>query len=182
MRRLWCTLISVGFVSGALAEKQFWVVVGSYQDPAYAERALGRANAGLREFFTIAFVDIEADRWYRVLAGPYPTRGVADLTAVQARQVGFDGAWMLATESTDLGMEDDYGAGDEYATDGDYGELPGFEAAYPDSVGEYPDIESLLPPVVPADEADKYVRKPERELVQEVPDGYELHKLRRGGG
>lgn len=177
MRRMLCALIGVCWVSGAWAEPQFWIVIGSYQDVGRAEQTLLRADASMDESFAISSVDIQAVRWNRIASGPYLTHGMANLTLIQARQAGFDGAWILVTDSVDQDMESDYGAYDAYASAVDAG-LFDYDDSFIDSVSEYPDIESLLPPAVSVDKDDKE-KSPPRELTVEVPEGYELHKLRR---
>ena len=177
MRRMLCALIGVLCVSSAWAEPQFWIVIGSYQDSDNAEQTMRKANVSMDESFAVSSIDIQAGRWYRVASGPYLTSTMADLTLIQARQAGFDGAWTLVTES-DQDLENDYGTYDAYTDGSDYN-LPDYDDALSDSAYEYPDIESLLPPAVSLDQEDNKTQSPPRELVVEVPDGYELHKLHR---
>ena len=165
MRWLLCAAISL-FVSTARAEEQYWVAVGSYRNLGYAQEALDRANAALDESFVLSSLDIEAERWYRVMAGPYLTRGVAELTLVDAQLAGFETSWMLVTEASDLeaDLADGYGSYDEYAPLDD-----GFEERYDEYRDDYSFRENQEPAKTP------------REVVDQAPEGYGLHKLRREG-
>jgi len=189
MRWLLCAGIFLSFSGTAEAEEQFWVAVGSYRDLGYAEEARDKANAALNETFTVSSIYIDADRWYRVLTGPYVSRGVAELTLVEAQQAGFDSTWMLAADTVDGGVDDQggYADYDRYGDSGaydDYGDYSDYEeyGGLPEYESSYPPLESEPPPSVatPQDETRRAVKIPS-ELVDEAPAGYGLHKLRRRG-
>jgi hypothetical protein len=159
------------FAATAVAEAQFWVAVGSYQDITYAQEALDRAKADLRESFNLTPVDVEGKHWYRVMSGPYLSRGVAELTIVEAQQVGFDGAWMLVTESDDVASSDGESGFDEYEAYGEYAE---YESSYDyDSYSDDIDFDE------PAGFETEPREKIEHTLVGEAPASYGLHRLRR---
>ena len=192
MRWLLCAGIFLSFSGVARAEEQFWVAVGSYRDRGYAEEARDKANAALNEAYTVSSIDIDTDRWYRVLTGPYVSRGVAELTLVEAQQAGFESTWMLAGDPVDAGLDDQdsyadydrYGddeASDEYSEYGDYSEYEEY-ARLPDYESSYPPLESDQPPAAttPQDDTRRAAKIPS-ELVDEAPAGYGLHKLRRHG-
>jgi hypothetical protein len=203
MRWLISLVVLLWLPAMAVAERQFWVAVGSFRDHSYAEQTTDRANDVLDASFTISSVDIDANRWYRVMSGPYLSRGSADQTVVAAKQAGFEGTWTLALDSMEDSMEDSsafagavdpgfydsaspsdgYSSGYSGGYDDRYDELPSYESTV--SADGYPDIESLLPALEPpvVGEAGgagaKAAGKFPAELVDEPPEGYALHKLRR---
>jgi hypothetical protein len=105
------------------------------------------------------------------MSGPYLSRGVAELTIVEAQQVGFDSAWMLVTESADVAISDSDTGFDEYEAYGDYTE---YESSYDyDSYTDDIDIDE------PAGLDTERREKTEHKLVGEAPASYGLHRLRR---
>ena len=79
-----------------------FVAVGSYKDLLVAETAQREASAVLPESFSISNAETPSGFYYRVLAGPYLTREIADHMQSEALRLGFEGAWLLAAEAGSL--------------------------------------------------------------------------------
>ncbi|MEZ5558410.1 MAG: DUF5916 domain-containing protein [Pseudomonadales bacterium] len=150
--------------AGAGADPQYWIAIGSYSNLAYAEEARARADAILAEPFAIVSVDVAGSRFNRVLAGPFLTRELASDLLRQAREAGFDGAWLLA-EDAGYDLSTDVGGADPYVGPGSFDRLLD-DLPAPDA----------LPPPRPA--APQEQRKPPV-VVDEPPPGYQLNRLHR---
>jgi hypothetical protein len=157
------------------AEAEYWVVVGSYQNLTYAEEALGQAVQALDASFSMSTVDTAGGRFFRVTGGPYLSREIGEHMIEESRQAGFSSPWLLVTQRDDL-LAPSYGSGlSEFD----------FESPLPD-LEEY-DIESQqlrVPAVEPADipgfnAPERPEREQDHQLIDEAPDGYELHRLNR---
>ena len=155
------------FSGAAVADPQYWIVVGSFRDLGNADASLSRANAMLSESFAIVPIKFGVDRRYRILAGPYATPEVADLGVTDARQAGFADSWMFANDPTDdytsNYTDDDFSDyANDYTSDyTDYAE---------DSAAEYGELSGSR--------GRPEVKSP-RKVVEAAPDGYALHKLQR---
>ncbi len=149
MRLLICVLSLIVALEAA-AEAEFWLSVGSYQERSNAEEALNLANALLPDPFTVTPADTSYGYFYRILAGPYQTREVAEALRIEALGVGYTGAWLLAVE-------------------------PGSLSPLP---SEYLDLDALPP--AEFDDTDRTQdRDPPRTLIDEAPPDYKLNKLNR---
>ncbi|MCZ6643104.1 MAG: DUF5916 domain-containing protein, partial [Gammaproteobacteria bacterium] len=138
--------------AAAFAETQYWVAVGSYQERANAEVARDEAGARMAETFHVTPADTPSGYYYRVLAGPYLTQSVADLMVTQARNAGFDSAWLLASE------------------------IEGFSSSFDGDLDYLDDLPALPDLPVPAREPRIKSYEPP---VRETPPGYQLNRLRR---
>jgi len=141
--------------------------VGSYQNLINAEISQRDASSLLPESFSITQANTDKGFFYRVVAGPYLTREIADHMMNEARRGGFSGAWVLATE---VGLASSSLLGSEESSDE-------FEFSLPD---EIPDYESpSLPDFPDSDRPVPEERSSEHELKDEAPEGYNLHRLYR---
>lgn len=172
-------LLSAGVCQAAA---EYWVAVGSYRNLDTAESARTQATVQLPESFSVAQVEIDSGLWYRVLAGPYLTREIADHIRTEAMRSGFDSAWILATEAGVVG-EGDYGlsglsAADDYSLEEYSSDLPPLEdfetdqERYSVPASEPADIPGFNAPVRPD-------HTQEHQLIEEAPEGYRLHQLNR---
>lgn len=85
--------------AGVMAATEYWAVVGSYKTLERAEVARRTANTTLPQQFEVRGADSAEDYLYRVVAGPYLTRELAEDAVAEARQSGIAGAWLLASEA-----------------------------------------------------------------------------------
>ncbi len=159
MRLLLLCILIWTLASEVAAEKQYWVAVGSYQDPSFAEEARAQAAASLPQSFTIIPVVTDTGYFYRVLAGPYLSQEIADDWMREAIRLGFVGAWLLAEEA-DRSIP---GLADFSTTD-----FPAIDASAFDEDLPKLQLEARLN------------QQPEREVIEEAPADYFLHKLYRG--
>lgn len=160
-------LVMTLFGANARAESQFWVSVGSFQKQESADRALAMAGEKLTERFSVIGTSTDNGYFYRVAAGPYLTRELADDMVVTARNAGFSGAWLWAEDS---GLVDFYSP-EASVEESDYLPLPEDDALLFDP-SDYPD--ATLP-------GEGYERSREEipQLIEEAPADYKLNKLRR---
>ncbi|HEY5645125.1 MAG TPA: SPOR domain-containing protein [Pseudomonadales bacterium] len=154
------------------ADDDYWVSVGSYRAFDQAQAAREQARARLPESFSVSEAMLDSGIWFRVLAGPYLTREIAEHMVEEARRQGFVSPWILAGSSsirTDLA---DYG-----------GDLLSSEPRSADEI----DLDDFALDVPDADRsgvpgfAAPMRSEPEKEhiLVDEAPAGYRLNRLRR---
>ncbi len=162
----------------AFAEQQFWVSVGSYKTAENAERAMTSARDMMSESFAVLGVDTPNGYFYRVAAGPFLTRDIAESRVQSAQSLGFNGAWMWAGQSETFSSNTVSTSSSAISTSSYEDDLPALDAEYNfddtdelyrelDTTGESYDAESET-------EAGKVP-----ELIEEAPDGYRLNKLRR---
>jgi hypothetical protein len=147
----------------ARAEVEYWISVGSYQNLINAEIAQREASARLPESFSITQAETDSGFFYRVLAGPYLTREIADHMLGESRRQGFESAWILAAETglSTLGSS----PVDPLSTDYEY-DLPTYERQDPED----------LPPIELEERPD---RSTDHQMIDEAPEGYNLHRLNR---
>ena len=136
----------------AVAETQYWVAVGSYQERANAENARDEASTRMAETFHITPADTPSGYYYRVLAGPYLTQSIADLMVTQAQNVGFHSAWLLASE------------------------VEGFSSSFDGDLDDFDDLPPL--PDLPVRAREPPIKSYEPP-ARETPPGYQLNRLRR---
>ncbi len=157
------------------ADLQFWVSVGSYQQLEGAQAARDRASIDLGEAFELVDVETDKGHFYRVAAGPYLRREMAEDQVRNARDRGYSGAWLWADEDSVFSSvtrgTDSPGSGfrlDDETYDTDY------------SLPEYDSPEPYINEDLGVDDADMIMRREEApELVEEPPEGFKLNKLRR---
>lgn len=159
MRLLLLCVLILTLASEVAAEMQYWVAVGSYQDPSFAEEARTQAAASLPQSFTITPVVTDTGYFYRVLAGPYLSQEIADDWMREAIRLGFVGAWLLAEEADQS--------------------IPGLSDF---STTDFPAIDdSAFDEALPKLQLEERLgQQPEREVIEEAPADYFLHKLYRG--
>ncbi len=163
------SLVAVLLLLPAVAQAEYWITVGSFHDLDAAELTRAEATRLLPETFTVARAETDSGIWYRVLAGPYLSREIADHMRDEARRAGFEQAWILAQESGELAMA---GYSGSYLSD------PGLEPAAVE-----PFDEGQAGMATAAEPAEGSRQAPEekaaRTLIDEAPPGYQLHRLRR---
>ena len=166
-------LMAILSAPSSVANSEYWVAVGSYRDLNGAETVRAEATRLLPESFTVSQFETDGGYWYRVLAGPYLSRGIADHMREEAIRVGFDNAWILATKTGDLPYPDMAGSrlSDFPDTDllEDYESLRSDAGSYSGGTGNR----------LGDDETDISVQERARELVDEPPPGFQLHRMQR---
>jgi hypothetical protein len=83
----------------AAADTEYFVVVSSLRSQAHAQAMLERAEREMGSGFQIARVTTGDGSFLRVMAGPYLTRGLASAGVSDAKDSGFDAAWLLASSA-----------------------------------------------------------------------------------
>ncbi|MDP6374557.1 MAG: SPOR domain-containing protein [Pseudomonadales bacterium] len=151
----------------ALAETEYWVCIASFQARENAESALAEAGGDLVDPLSVVTADTPKGMFYRVVAGPYLSRDVAETGAIQAREEGYGGAWVLTMRGpvsipSDSVYDDDYG--------GDY-EL---DLSFDDDLPVYDDDFSLSGPAERIETVTEY-----EQMVRTPPEGYQLHRMKR---
>ena len=163
----------------AWADAEYWVAVGSYRDLDAAESARSQASDLLPETFSVTQAILDSGLWYRVLAGPYLTREIADHMLDEAGRNGFENAWILSLDPGTVSRS--------FSSDFDYTQE--FDALSPDlpvdpSAYQFEPAQQRVPSSEPTDipgfnapvRPDKGVQ---HKLIDKAPEGYELHKLNR---
>ena len=175
-------LLALLFAGASQAAVEYWIAVASYRDLDDAESARSRASEMLPESFSVSQVELDSGLWFRVLAGPYLTRDIADHILSEATRNGFDRAWMLSAEAAVVSGADytlsDPSLAHEYRVE-DYGaDLPPLEPIDTDS--ERYSVPASEPANIPGFNAPvRPDRSEEHKLIDEAPDGYQLHELSR---
>ena len=179
-RILTCCLGLAPAFTASAAESQFWIVLGSYQNPGNAEAARQEPRTDVLERLQVRAFDTSGGRWHRLLLGPFAVRSQAAAMLAEARGNGHADAWLLAggggEAPPNAGALD---SGDDRALLADAGDGDGFEDW--ERFDPYDDLAGLeeLPPL---SEADVHLLSEQHKRpVSEPPPGYQLHKLRRGG-
>ncbi|MFK7913874.1 MAG: DUF5916 domain-containing protein [Pseudomonadales bacterium] len=167
---------------GAVAETEFWSVVGSFNTLERAENARRSANTALTQQFDVRGADTARDYLYRVVAGPYLTRELAEDAVAEARRNGFADAWLLATQTSlsDPTVSPAVSSAAAAAQpDSTLGPANSYQGVQPQT--ESPAIRQRSPrPGRPAGESrDTGTGEDLPELISEPPANYNLHKLRR---
>jgi hypothetical protein len=156
----------------AQAEVEYWVAVGSYKDLLVAEDAQREASAVLPESFSISHADTPSGFFYRVLAGPYLTREIADHMQNEAMRLGFEGAWMLAAEAGSMSTQ--------YSGITSFSSSESYQSRELDfDTSDYTTSFSEPGPVPRLNDSDRPEKKAEHTLVNEAPADYRLNRLRR---
>ena len=158
---------------GAVAETEFWSVVGSFNTLERAENARRSASTALTQQFDVRGADTAKDYLYRVLAGPYLTRELAEDAVAEARRNGFPDAWLLATQSSLTESISSSVSSQSPATS--YSSSP-LQSDTPVLRPRAPVVPQSAPQLNDTD-AEQGTTLPE--LIREAPEGYDLHKLRR---
>lgn len=171
-------LLALLFAGITQAADEYWVAVGSYQSIEAAEAARSQASDQLSETFSVSGADIDGGRWYRVVAGPYLTREIADHILEETRRSGFANAWVLGTEAG--AAVETYN--EERLETYTYEPLPE-EEPYTPPVESEPSRYSV-PAAEPADIPGfnapiREDRDIEHQFITEPPEGYQLHELNR---
>jgi len=168
-------------LAASAAESPIWIVLGSYQNAANAEAARQEPGTAVLEPLQVRAFDTSAGRWHRLLLGLFEARSQAAAKLAEARSTGHADAWLLVDEG---GEAPPSVAASNSAKDlalfaglGDDDELDDWERF--DPYGDLGDFEELPP----LPEADVHLLSEQHKRpVSEPPPGYQLHKLRRGGG
>ena len=175
LRLLRISLYLVATLSAAssVANSEYWVAVGSYHDPNRAETVRAEATRLLPESFTVTQFETDGGLWYRVLGGPYLSRGIADHMREEAARVGFDNAWILATKTGGFPYPDM--AGSRLSDFPDSSLLEEYESLRSDTEASVGGTGNRLGD----DGTDASTQERARELVDEPPPGFQLHRLQR---
>ena len=165
------SLFAFLLVGAAHADVEYWISVGSYRQLSAAEQARSEASMRLPESFSVTPAETDTGTWYRVLAGPYLTREIADHMVGESRRQGFENAWILAADAGTI-------AAPLYANDPLYSSDLLLESQDYDL--EYP---SLSPAASDPTDAPGY-EAPDRadrgyKLVDKAPPDYQLNQLHR---
>ena len=154
--------------AGARAEDLFWVSVASYNEAAAAETIAATVSGTLGEPMSVSGVETGGGYFYRVLAGPYTDRGQAEAVLERADLAGMSGAWVIPDSTGSIQASIVGGGADAYEVEG-IGDL---ELSDTYDASDY--SSDYTPPPQP-----ERTDQPERQMVEEPPPGYRLHKLRR---
>ncbi len=174
VRKIQVLLLPVLFMAASpvWGETQFWVSVGSYMEQGNALTERDRAVGLLSESFSVVGTSTDRGYFYRVAAGPFLTRELAEDRVRAARDAGFPGAWLWVDESEAFSTQIDP-ASSEALRSGDV--LPGIlpDEEYPADPSEtYSSGDAL-------NDEGIMTREKIPDLVEEPPPGFQLNKLRR---
>jgi hypothetical protein len=150
----------------AVANASFWVSVGSFQDPAVAERVVGEASNALNTTFTVQRTETANGVVQRVATGPFDTRDDAQIALDHAKAGGYPDSWIFSRQTEGMTSGQAGGSADGsnvVQTDGMNG------------AGYQPPV--TLQPQPTLQDALKQVK----DLPTEIPPGYRLNQLYRDG-
>ena len=163
-----------------LAYGEYWVSIGAYRAVEAAEQLAVEASSEAPVAFTARVADTAEGSIYRVVAGPFATRGEAQTSAARVREAGYDDAWVA-----DFGAAALMAPGPSLDRTIDSAIDTDFEASLDDWSldDDLPPIEVLLQglPDMPAAEnapaTQLETAEPAAPVV--VPENYRLNRLRR---
>ena len=139
-----------------ITDTQYWVSIGQFDQRAEAEDVSNSAQSTLREDFTVLGTTTDSGLIYRVTAGPYLTRSLAEDRVKFAQSAGYKDARLWIDRS---------GIGS------DRPELERFDP-FDENAGPSAEIEARDAQLI----RDK---QPLPKLVDEAPEGYQLNQLHR---
>ena len=181
-------LLAICTVNLSAHATEYWAALGSFRDSTGAERAMADASSRLSESFAIVPSDTPGGFYYRVLAGPYQTRALAEQSVLNAKQQGFGDAWLLAVAAQSLQPVSTLGGGSLDATFDASFDAP-LDASLDGGTRDTTPLNTSGVPFEPASGEIYQVertplgadqdRKPPPTLVDEAPTDYQLHKLQR---
>lgn len=151
--------------ANAFAETEYWISVGSYANGKNAQAVLAKIKS--TEPAELIDVRNSETRIVRVALGPYLSEGIAR-ARLPAIKEEYEGAWLWKRIANDASTVSIKEAGGLLPIDGtslSFGTVPRSQA-----------IENDIPDTVDIPRAS--IEKG-REIVEEVPPGYQLHCLRR---
>ena len=140
-----------------VANASFWVSVGSFQDPAVAERVVGEASSALNTTFSVQRTETANGVVQRVATGPFDTRDDAQITLDHAKAGGYPDSWIFSRQA------------DTSADGSNMAQLSGdgTSSQGPVALQPQPTLQDLLKQV--------------KELPTDIPPGYRLNQLYRDG-
>ena len=163
-------LIALVSSTTAFAETEYWISVGSYANEQNARQVLVKIKSA--ESVELIEVQDNESRIFRVALGPYLSEGLARarLPAIRGQ---FEGAWLWrrSADAIELSSRGEEGALQPTDVEINSGAIVQF--------GTLPRFETIEIETPYEDEMPKMVPDEARELVEEVPPNYQLHKLRR---
>lgn len=165
----------------AYGETNFYVALGSYADQETAEQAGREASQRLPEPYTVQGAQTGIGYMYRVLAGPYMTRELAEQTVAEARQLGFADAWLLASQDDDLALPRVYAddlLGEEALEQSRSTDSAASSDVYRTEAGTVRQPRGPTSPGAATPPSERGSATPPAP-VSEPPEGYKLHKLHR---
>ena len=139
--------------------REYWVSVASHKALDQAESAAREASERLPDQFTVAPATTPTGFFYRVVAGPYLSRDVADRLLEESHRIGYTDAWIFSEEALAMPV-----FADEL-------EVSGVDST---STGEA--LPGEGPEFAPAPAPP---RRNAPDLVEEAPEGYSLNRLYR---
>jgi SPOR domain len=175
MHRALLAIVLVSATATAFGATSYWVSVGSFQDPAVAERAMTEAAAALHEHFVLQRAETPNGVYQRIATGPFASRDEATSALEHAKSNGYADSWVFAAAAGDVSPAE---AGPVTGDD-----LSALEQVLNDDAGDS-DVNADLD----AMEGDVIVNQPARSLdldqpvlPKEIPPGYRLNSLFRDG-
>jgi hypothetical protein len=143
------------------ANASFWVSVGSFQDPAVAERVVGEASSALNTTFSVQRTETANGVVQRVATGPFDTRDDAQIALDHAKAGGYPDSWIFNRQSDTNGQDGSTADGSNMA------QVGGAGSQGPVALQPQPTLQDLLKQV--------------KELPTDIPPGYRLNQLYRDG-
>lgn len=177
-------LFLLGVLAPVISVAEYWVSVASFKNRDSAESALVSAQAQSEQPFSVYGARTDKGFFFRVIAGPYLSRGEAKAAQRAMASKGLSGGWIWGTgaNGTDPKPSNVEGALDSRGTQNrvDYGVVD-FSVSEDDWANEFDFDEPLdfgpQDPLLPED--SKPSQEPLPQIQQTVPEGYQLNKLRR---
>ncbi len=184
LRRIVFFVLITTAIPAAFAQTQFWAGLGSFRDVARAERELEAARDALQDSYSIVPSETANGYVYRVLSGPLESRDEAQARIATAKAAGFGHAWLLATsDQTTGGSSFANDAPDVY--DVSSGRWQDLDDDLDSDSSYHDEITELLGPTETDDayqstpDVELRKRAGEQEIIEEAPEEYRVHKLRR---
>ena len=185
----------------APASADYWVSIGAFKEAATATEVAASASELLSLPFATLAVDANGKgTLHRVAAGPLATREEAKVATDRVRQAGYHDAWIIVlddevpetdikpVESAPVSQTELASAPEAATIDTDSATAATIDTTSDTWNGELPPIEVLLQglPDVPAawppqDRQPSPETDDEIEVETEIPEDYQLHRLRRDG-
>ena len=177
-------LFLLGVFAPVIAVAEYWISVASFKNRDSAESALVSAQAQSEQPFSVYGARTDKGYFFRVIAGPYLSRGEAKAAQRAMTSKGLSGGWIwgAGATGTDPKPSNVEGSLDLRGTQnrGDPGEVD-YSVSEDDWANEFDFDEPLdfgpQDPLLP--EGSTPSQEPLPQIQQTVPEGYQLNKLRR---
>ena len=147
------------------AMREYWVSIASFKAMDQAENGARQASERLPDSFSVAPATTPNGFFYRVVAGPYLSREIADHMLEESRRNGYTDAWIFSEEGLSVsGLVDDSELSYSLARE---------------SEDRMPLEMSDIPARSPQSAAPASPPQKTKEIVQKAPEGYSFNRLRR---